>query len=438
MKKFLIIPLFALTVGLFALMGANKVEAFSGSFYDKPACTTDWTDQMFNYLEIDNPSVFNRNDSTWVIGYFSDYESISTYLPLMIIYTDKDDTGSYAELNRNISTGVNTVGIWTGTIGSNSVYIAQVTNLLGDNQYPTVLGSATSGGGGTQASFVVEDVDCINGDTVFNTPWEPVRRTTAYDVEYPGDDAPVTDLDYYINFSYTATNNSLTANYLGKVTEPTSSLADPDYIWWQLRDPSDPDLSAYEASVVCEATLKKDIPFNLIEHCPGLSVQGKTLWLVGKVNPLDNENIDTGAYNVTWLDNLYKITFTGSSFGSTESCDSGASLDFWHQVCIAPESISFVECFQETFPFLDLESCTDNMKILIGLLSFRTITFANDWTGSENCHDLTVLGEWMGIPNYTVCPAIPQFVRTIVTPFITLALGLTTITFLSRREGYLQ
>lgn len=95
-------------------------------------------------------------------------------------------------------------------------------------------------------------------------------------------------------------------------------------------------------------------------------------------------------------------------------------------------------CFLETFPFVDVPACLANMEILINLLSFKTLDFNNNWTGSNNCRNLVVLGDWINLPAYQVCPQFSQTIRSIITPFVTFALGLITVMFLTRREGYLQ
>jgi len=102
---------------------------------------------------------------------------------------------------------------------------------------------------------------------------------------------------------------------------------------------------------------------------------------------------------------------------------------------IAPIA-DLTNCFDENFPYVDLVDCVDNMKNVITLLSFNTLKFGNSWQTPDGCHTLTVIGDWLNLTNRTICPQIPQAMRDIITPFITLGLGLTTVLFLGRREGY--
>lgn len=94
------------------------------------------------------------------------------------------------------------------------------------------------------------------------------------------------------------------------------------------------------------------------------------------------------------------------------------------------------DCVTETFPFINIEGCLNNMTIVLNLLSFNTINFANTWAFSDSCRTLVVINGWLNLPpGYQACPQIPSFVRNVTTPFVTFALGLLTITFLARNKG---
>lgn len=92
-------------------------------------------------------------------------------------------------------------------------------------------------------------------------------------------------------------------------------------------------------------------------------------------------------------------------------------------------------CFTETYPFIDIPACVSNMGIIINALSFGALSFTNNWESSTDCRNLTSLGTWINLPGYQVCPMVPAFVRTTITPFVTFILGLITVRFLTGRMG---
>lgn len=94
-------------------------------------------------------------------------------------------------------------------------------------------------------------------------------------------------------------------------------------------------------------------------------------------------------------------------------------------------------CMQETYPFVMIEGCLANMKQVTEALSFGTVRVgaASQWSFTEGCHQLGTIGDWMNLENRSVCPAIPSYVRNVVTPFITFAMGLMTVKFITRQGG---
>lgn len=99
------------------------------------------------------------------------------------------------------------------------------------------------------------------------------------------------------------------------------------------------------------------------------------------------------------------------------------------------ESTIFEDCMNADFPFVHFDECIANLYTTLNLISFNTIGFNNSWNSADTCYNLVVLDDWLHITNPTVCPQVPSFVRTIITPFVTLLLGLVTITFLARNRG---
>lgn len=90
----------------------------------------------------------------------------------------------------------------------------------------------------------------------------------------------------------------------------------------------------------------------------------------------------------------------------------------------------FNSCITDTFPFVDFGGCIDNMGYLMNSLSFGGVSFASDWRIEDNgCRTVGTIGDWMGLEgnNRVLCPAFPEDVRNIVTPFVTFMLGVVTL-----------
>lgn len=99
------------------------------------------------------------------------------------------------------------------------------------------------------------------------------------------------------------------------------------------------------------------------------------------------------------------------------------------------DGVLMSECIVEDENFISITGCIENIKYVGTILSFDTIKFGETWSPNDQCRQLTVLDDWLGLPDVTVCPEIPSEIRNIVTPFITLALGLTVITFIAKKAG---
>jgi len=124
----------------------------------------------------------------------------------------------------------------------------------------------------------------------------------------------------------------------------------------------------------------------------------------------------------------FPLNINGQTYATgtgTQNCDADGNCDTYAEL---------EPCLTETFPFFDAEACIANVKIFANMLSFQTLSFGEEWTAPSGCHELTTLGSWMNLQNTTVCPMMPSVVRNTVTPFITLALGLLTVGFITRRS----
>jgi len=131
---------------------------------------------------------------------------------------------------------------------------------------------------------------------------------------------------------------------------------------------------------------------------------------------------------------LGAIGYQSGSNDGINTCEEG---DFSSDCGSAPVA-NLDNCFVEAFPYVDLVSCVQNLQNVAELLSFHTISFKNEWATPDDCHTLTILGDWLYLENKTICPQFPTTIRNITTPFVTFLFGLLTVKFLTRNEGYLQ
>lgn len=94
-------------------------------------------------------------------------------------------------------------------------------------------------------------------------------------------------------------------------------------------------------------------------------------------------------------------------------------------------------CVTDTAPWINWQGCMSMLNGTVAALTFNAMNFnpGSDWSFTNNCRNLQVLGSWIFASGKEICPQIPETIRNIVTPFITLAVGLMVITFISRRGG---
>lgn len=91
-------------------------------------------------------------------------------------------------------------------------------------------------------------------------------------------------------------------------------------------------------------------------------------------------------------------------------------------------------CIKSDFPFIDFPGCVSNVGKIVSMLSFGGIDIGDDFNATP-CKTLSVVDDWMHLDNPTICPQIPSYVRSVTTPFVTFALGLFMVSWLSRRAG---
>lgn len=280
----------------------------------------------------------------------------------------------------------------------------------------------------------------INNVTEYDTNYYVYysQFPVTYPAEWDGSDVPgsppseTTDIDYWVNFTFTNSTSQLIANYTNKITDPASSLQDPKWIEWKLYKDA-PNVT--EGENVCELTERINVPFDLNVACPDYNVDpSATYYLRAGVNPINNPHILRDDVNITFKYTLFVINFSNPTSGTTDSCVPGATEPMYGTVCSEPESIDFTQCFTVEFPFVDPFECADNFKLIFNLLTTGSITLPK-WNFNPQCHSLNVLDEWLNLPNgYQVCPQIPNSVRSVTTPFVAFLLGIVTLGFINRHN----
>lgn len=93
------------------------------------------------------------------------------------------------------------------------------------------------------------------------------------------------------------------------------------------------------------------------------------------------------------------------------------------------------ECINDQAPFIHLDKCTQVAGKLLSMMTFNKSYFGTQWTTNDECRNLVVLGNWIGVGHKTICPMFPQSIRNIVSPFVTLLLGLIILKFITSNAG---
>lgn len=102
------------------------------------------------------------------------------------------------------------------------------------------------------------------------------------------------------------------------------------------------------------------------------------------------------------------------------------------------QQTTLADCFQGDFPFIiDTNACMSYFSPIFSLLSFGQIKLDESWNyGNTGCGYLSVLHTWIGLPNSTmICPQFSDTVRNVVTPFLSVILGLVTLGFIARLDN---
>jgi len=270
--------------------------------------------------------------------------------------------------------------------------------------------------------------------TNINIPFPPEYQG----LQVPGTPPQLTqDVDYWVDFSYTNTQSSLTSKYLNKKTNPVTNLPDPAVVSWTLWQ--DAVYNDQGGTEICTQSRPISLPFDTSQACPEfIPDPTKQYFLTSQVNPNNPANqslFNDESYTISWLNTVYRIDFTKTNAGSTESCEGGAIGGNMSVFCNSPKEFNFLDCMKPDFPFVDIPQCTKTFQILFNYM-FLSQTKVPNFTTDSSCHNLNIMDEWLNLPNnYQVCPQIPPYVRNVTTPFVAFLLGLVTIGFIKRVRG---
>jgi len=338
-------------------------------------------------------------------------------------------------------------------------------------------------------SWGVSKWDNLNGNVYFNVWWTETRHdlTMGYDADYKASTITSNTNDIWsVSFGYnysTCTvrvlgtapqqfSTSLTADYAGTLASvyfanapiiyPAGYTGSPLPDSANIKTDIYPDFSYVVNNKTIQATYKGNVPN--ASHVSWMLYKTDDEWTVPEdtVYQVMEEHIsNAGTFNYEVKDKGKYILFlmveskppflaipddlnvkpmtqrleiNGDSFvGDTEddeTCDDGqCSVN----TNLRDELIA--ACVKETWPFVDVIGCVKNIGSIGELLSFGTIKSNNQWSAFNGCTNLTVIDDWMNLENSEVCPKIPSYVRSVVTPFVTFALGLTMVRFLSKQGG---
>lgn len=135
----------------------------------------------------------------------------------------------------------------------------------------------------------------------------------------------------------------------------------------------------------------------------------------------------------------YEIVSWFNCTDGTEFVQPGASFYAFSitEKGVLGENVNMDNCLQQEYPFITWDGCTAMISRVTNALSFGTIKTGTGFEFSEQCRSLGTIGDWLGLvgENRVVCPVVPQNIRNIITPFITFAIGMMTVRFISKKTG---
>lgn len=99
---------------------------------------------------------------------------------------------------------------------------------------------------------------------------------------------------------------------------------------------------------------------------------------------------------------------------------------------------NMLPCFTRDFPYINVNNCVKNVFSLFNVLTFGRQNIFGFTTNTLECKSIPRIGDWLNLGNRYICPQFPAHVRDLITPFVTLTLGLFMVIFISRisRETY--
>lgn len=248
-----------------------------------------------------------------------------------------------------------------------------------------------------------------------------------YEGEYIPDsvDTPVTGEPPHIK--YEVDQLRVSATYMENIDMDLSvegTEDDENYkVLWSIMENIDGN-----ATTIHTATTQPDEQFKYqVPRTGSYTITATVLWRGAPFNPPvieDEEQVPV----------MVNIPINGGQYsGDTGTDECEVKNGYTH--CEAPS----YECVSTEFPFIDLPTCIGNLGAMVQIAIIGQTTFAlsEDWVATDGCYTLEVIDDWMNVEgdNRTLCPQVPEYVRNITTPFVTLLLGFVTARFLIEKTG---
>jgi len=115
--------------------------------------------------------------------------------------------------------------------------------------------------------------------------------------------------------------------------------------------------------------------------------------------------------------------------GSTYNGDSSLGIEDGDDIELA-ESCSW----NAEYGLNNIAYCLNAIALTAESLVLPKPKFSNNYNMSSKCHTLSVVGDWLFLPNQVICPMFPPYIKDVITPFITLFIGLMGLKLLTKRE----
>lgn len=459
MNKFHLAILAFLLSGAFALIGANSANALYGSFH---------TADQLNVVSpngLHSADVSHDTPNSWQI--LRQKDSTRKRCDYQTQLTTAIESGSIAvtqyipqTLTGNQGLTFNLSQSWQTDYPRSFVAIIfstsndQTADILIGDDYTDVLLQTTYSNSYYSASLFIDndgtyifncgrfDSNLCQAEYTTHTSTCPLFMSLTNWIGYAGSGWSYPDYQTYIYYT------TFEVQYPPDWDQPLIPTVPPDPPVTPVGNDQTPNLNIQMAQDFL-ATIQ-DTNFNTFDPVPFVCSDELTpilhyeIWDRLDPDDPDEDLLFTGTENPTVSftyqfarydqDKYYRVVSWYECFTGEPSFEHSSYVDFMITRNGMLGQDLFESCMTETFPFMDMGACYNNLSNILQLMVNGKITFPS-WTFDPSCTNLNTFDDWMNLPSgYQVCPQFPPSVRNAITPFVAFMLGIVTVGFINRHN----